>query len=356
MKKLDTILILLALLLFASCNNSKDKQYTSFDDLFQKKEKMKEVNFTFEDDSIRSPYMMECTNGSLLLANMNLPTIVSAFSLKNGKYQGDYIHRGTGPDEYLFFSSMTSDNHNLMFWDSDLGTMVYMDFSKLNNLEKSNYQVKIQTNPIVTSIFQAIPLNKRCIAGTGLIKEKRIALFDDKGKVVTTFGIYPQENSNKKYTDVENGFAYQSLLAFQSTKQILAVGSYWGESIAFYDLQDMKNPTIVKEYVFAFPQYKDSTDKENMSVTFTDKNITGFVAIKATEKYCICLYSGKIRTKENVYGGDKILIFDWAGKPVKMIELNQNYQNMAIDESKQEIILLGGESDTAEYFMRKIRI
>lgn len=68
--------------------------------------------------------------------------------------------------------------------------------------------------------------------------------------------------------------------------------------------------------------------------------------------YC----SGEVRTGVNDYGGNKILIFDWKGNPIKLIVLEQQYTNLAIDEENKRILLLGTSSETKDYIISEIEL
>lgn len=298
-------------------------------------------------DSIRNPYLMEYTKDKLFLCDINQPTFITVFDWETGKFLGDFATKGLGPEEVLFLTTLNALDSNLYFWDTN--KKEFVSVSPESYQRNNTVKIENDTSSLITA-FKVLPLEPQIYVATGLVKDKRIALLNNKGKIITTFGDYPKKDKNKFYSDIENGFAYQGIIAYQRKKHILAIGSRNGESIAFYDLTNLHSPLLIKEHVFSYPSYKDVSTENNQSVTFLPDNITGMVDMKSLDKYCICLFSGKTRKKGEAYeGGRYILIFDWDGTPVKSIDLGRGYTNIAVNELNKELILLGNDPQTLDF-------
>ena len=149
----------------------------------------------------------------------------------------------------------------------------------------------------------------------------RFALLDKNGNILKRFGNYPKDYKPNN-TDIENGAIYQCLLTSQNEKKVFAAACGIGESIMFYDLNNKNNPHLIREFTFDHPQY-DLTGDNEQPVIFSKDSKNGFIDIKSSSNYCICLFSGEVRTGVNDYGGNKILIFDWKGNPIKLIVLEE---------------------------------
>lgn len=297
-----------------------------------------------EIDSIRNPYLMECIQGKLIFANMNQPKMISVFDVASGKFMGDFLDRGEGPEESLFISNLEECDNQLAVFDSDKLRMCM--YSVDGESPQKTREIVFQTDSaVLVSMFNCIPLSGGYIAATGLVKGNRIALLNQAGKAITGFGSYP---GAKKDADVENGFAYQGFMAYNPTKKTLAMGSGFGESISFYSMENPVSPALLKEYIYALPTYKDASNEHSQGVAFKKENIMGFIAMKPSPDYCIGLYSGDVRNGME-YGGDKILLFDWSGKTVKALQLDQFYQQIAYNHQNREILLLGVDKESGEY-------
>ncbi|MDE5710222.1 MAG: 6-bladed beta-propeller, partial [Bacteroides sp.] len=76
-------------------------------------------NEQFEIDSVRNPYLMACVEGSIFFANLNQPLMLSQFDATSGKFKGDFLSRGEGPEELLFISGLSAYKDRLAVIDSD---------------------------------------------------------------------------------------------------------------------------------------------------------------------------------------------------------------------------------------------
>ena len=214
--------------------------------------------------------------------------------------------------------------------------------------------LKMQEDSSLFAVFQVAPVREDLFVAAGIVRGHRFALMDGQGRVVGGFGEYP-EGHDSQNSDMENGFVYQSLLATQGERSLLAAATAMGESIQFYDLSDRDNPVLVREFTFGHPLYNRTGDQEQ-PIVFDAKNPDGFIDLKATPDYCVGLFSGEARTDLRAYGGDKILIFDWDGNPVKLITLGQSYTNLAVDEEKNRILLLSVQPETGDFVVSGISL
>lgn len=297
-----------------------------------------------EADSIRNPYLMECVQGKLVFANMNQSKMISVFDVVSGEFVGDFLDMGEGPEESVFISNLEECDNQLAVFDSGKQRMCV--YSVDGESPQKTSEIVFQTDSaVLVSMFNCIPLGSDYVAATGLVKGNRIALLNQSGKAITGFGSYP---GAKKDADVENGFAYQGFMAYNPMNKTLAMGSGFGESISFYRMDPLESPTLLEEYVYALPAYKDASNEYSQGVAFKKENIMGFIALKPSPEYCIGLYSGDVRNGME-YGGDKILLFDWNGKAVKAFQLDQLYQQIAYNSQNREIILFGVDKESGEY-------
>lgn len=339
---------LLLSFLLAACTGRKQNMLS----LFASIDKAEIFKLDIETDSIRNPYLMECAEGKLFFANMNYSSLISVFDLSSGKHAGDFLTRGEGPEEALFVSNLAGCGGKLSVFDSDKQKVVFYHITKDSLAKSSCIELQNDTS-FLFSTFNCLPLDAGRIAATGLTKEHRIVLLDGHGVPYQAFGDYP--GARAKASGVENGFAYQGFMAYQPDKEVLAIGSSFGESVLFYDLRKVETPALLKEHTCAVPQYRNTSDKQSQSVAFGQDNIMGFLSLKASDQYCIGLYNGQKRVGME-YGGDKLLLFDWNGSPVKCLQLDQTYEQMAYDEQGNRVILLGLDKVTGEYKVMAVQI
>lgn len=305
----------------------------------------------FEIDSIRNPYLMTCVEGKIFFANLNQPLMLSQFDAASGKFRGDFLSRGEGPEELLFISGLSAYKDKLAVIDSDKKEMLLYQMTEDGMARKGSRIILQNDSAILISLFNCIPLTEEYTVATGLVRGHRLALLDNHtGKAVKGFGDYP---GDKKDADTENGFAYQGFMAYQPDKKVLVIGSGFGESISFYDMSRPTSPTVIKEYIHALPAYKDVSNQQSQGVVFKKENIMGFIAMASSPDYCIGLFSGKEHSAQ--HGGDKLLLFDWNGNAKKVIQLDQPYDQLAYNEQEQQVLLFGTDQN-GNYRLASVRI
>lgn len=319
-----------------SCGNNEHKLLSLFPSL----ENAVLMEKSIDMDSIRDPYLMKCVSGKLCFANLRFEKMISMFDIESGKFIGDFISRGMGPDDLIFISNLCKTDNRLSVFDADKKEMRFYDINGDSIREVTKSLLQYHPEHLI-SAFNAICLNEDCLAATGVVKSGRITLEDSCGNVIAVFGDYPDE---KNKTDVEKGFAYQGFMAYSIENKVLSIGSAFGESIAFYDLSDKNNPVLLKEYIYAYPSYRLFDN----DVIWEKDNIFGVIGIESSPSYCIVLYRGEPQSG-NEYGGDKLLFFDWLGNPVRAMQLDQIYTNLAYDETHNELWLLGSDKQTHGY-------
>lgn len=335
--------------LIVICMSCESHQH-SLRDIFVESKDLQAKQVEFEVDSIQNPFLMRYVDGKLIMCNVFTSSLLTVFDWKSGKYLGNFGDKGLGPDEFINFNAMSVLGNKLGVYDNNKREFLFLSLNDSLPFNYATIKIEEDENIIPTNIYA---LAENLFLATGLIKKGRFALFNNEGMPIKTFGEYPKLDVKNIASYTENAFAYQALIAFQPNKKILAVGNQFGEGLSFYDLNNPLHPKLLKEYIMASPHYVDSSTEDRKSVTFQKDNICGFVDMGASEDFCIGLFLGQPRVKGQEWrGGDKLLIFDWNGNPVKEISLSQKYLQMSISDDK--IILLGNDPKTVDFILHTI--
>lgn len=343
-----------SLFLFLICMTACMEKSTTMTDLFKKQSDGQTKTSSIKADSIRNPYIMNYHNGMLIFGDIFQPQFVSLFNGETGDFLGDFASKGDGPNEFIHLANISCLNDKISLWDVGKLTLTFAEVAPNNISSPIFRQVKIKEDSTLLSALQVIPVEKDRFVAAGIIKNHRFALVDESGNILKLFGDYPKGYKSNN-TNIENGLIYQSQLCFQKDKNVLVAACGIGESIMFYDMEDKNNPALIQEFTFDHPQY-EKTGNNEQPIIFSTNSKNGVIDMKASADYCICLFSGEVRTDKNDYGGDKILLFDWNGNPVKLISLEQTYSNFAADEANQRILLLGTDSETGNYIVNEIKL
>lgn len=345
--RISVILIWLGIL--SSCVGHRG----TMTDLFQVSAYGLDSIININTDSLRSPYAMEYQNDTYIFCDIHNDKFLSLFN-EDGKLLGELAPRGNGPDEFVHIGKVSLVGDNVCLWDMGKTAWSYLkvDYRDISSSTICK-TIKIKEGEELLSAFQSTPIEDSCFVVAGIVKDHRFAIVNKSGDLVCTFGDYPK-GYDEHNTDAENGFIYQGPMAYQEEKKVFVRACSLGETICFYDLNDVLHPCLLKEYTFSHPKFeRNSNPKE--SVIFHHDNNVGFVEIKPSTDYCVCLYSGEQKDLRD-YSGDKLLLFDWQGEPKKLIYLKRRYTSMAVDNEHHRVILLGTDAETGDYLLSEVAL
>lgn len=337
-------------LVLSSCSGS----LASMCDLFPESPNVEVHKLSFDVDSIRKPIDMYYVDGKLFLIDMYSSPLVTVFDWKTGKYIGRFADRGQGPHEYLWFSAASSFGGKLGLYDENKKEFTWFFYEK-DTVRCSNIRFAYSDKMFP---FKVIALSDEYFVATGLIEEnKHFVIYNKEGQKVSVFGDYPKDDSRTDCSYQENAFAYQPAgMVYNAKEKVFAVGERDGQIALFYDMSDMAHPRLLRQHVVSHPQFVNNSTSTSSSVLFLRENVNGFFGMAVTDKYCVGLFSGKQSPEKDTYiiGGDKLLLFDWKGNPLKMIALSQEYS--MITASERQLILLGTDPVTSDYVINTIDI
>lgn len=265
------------LLILTSCLSPSG---TSMVGLFDVQRQEDPQPLSIETDSICNPYLMTYHQGLLVFGNIHAPYFISVFDGETGKFLGDCASRGAGPEEFIHLGGLASVRDKLGLWDAGKSTVALARIDRHQPAASAFEFQKMQEDSSLVAVFQVAPVREDLFVAAGIVRGHRFALMDGQGRVVGGFGEYP-EGHDVQNSDMENGFVYQSLLATQGERSLLAAATAMGESIQFYDLSDKDNPVLVREFTFGHPLYNRTGDQEQ-PIVFDAKNPDGFIDLKAT--------------------------------------------------------------------------
>ena len=122
-----------------------------------------------------------------------------------------------------------------------------------------------------------------------------------------------------------------------------------GEFITFYDMKDLNSPTLIKKKGNLLPVYNGSR--------VSPDNVYSFIDVTGNSRYCIALYWGKTDKKyphKDLFGGNKLLIYDWDGNPIKSIQLDHIYIGIAAAPNSGKVFLVRKDIETKEFLIESV--
>ena len=316
---------------------------------FRTIEKGKTEQVDFPKNEILNPIMIACTDKAIALSNIFKPTYLSLYDYRNRSFVGHFLHAGRGADEVSMMMTFKSESDGFHFWDPNkhLLSSVKADtpwlISKSVSFAKANSQ-----------IFKAYRINDDTSFGTGPFQGHPFAILNNKTDSATTlFGIYPlseEENLN----DTQKAYACQWNCHYEPGRKRMAAATTCGSFIAFYDLKDLNEPALVCRKGNILPKFVKA---KGGTVKFLPDNTYGFIDVTGNAHYCVALYWGKRHDDfpKDIYGGNLLLIYDWNGKPIRAIKLENIYRAITITPDSDTILLVRKNS-TGEFVVERLQL
>ena len=343
-------IILVVVVLFTSCggngNNSRffvDSKTFNVEDL--KTSRLEGTIMQF-NDTIWNPVEITVKDTLLFLKNRSTKHVYEVYNLKNNKKINECFSLGQGPDDFIHPIFVQSAGNNA--WILDRGTANLKEFA-VSDLLKYNTPKVINTISLKnkTASKAAVLSDGSILVPSGTRSRGGFDLYNKEGLILDSIGKYPEFISGT-LSDMEKLMSFQHGFATNMKDRIFL-------SYAFSDLievYDFKGKCISRMHG---PHQHDLVMGLRSSGEFT-----GAAPVRGKTYHCygqpvyagnevFVLYYGEL--SENFEGlNNKIIVFDWNGKPLRMYELNTRIITFTVDHKNKKIYSI---TNSPEYMIVK---
>ena len=332
-------IIFISIIVVALCSCRKTNQ--SAMDLFTDKEEIQLLpdSFAFEKDSLAKPYLLTAIDSFLLVHDVFDMKHFTIFNAITGKYVTRFGNIGTGPGELLVGNVLGICKKVVYSFDIPRSYILKYNLKDIINNDKSIPEVVAKFEYIPkTHLSRVISLGDSCFLGGGVYQSKyQYLLLDAKGDILD-YGI-TIFNHQESFNDIHKFLSNQGILKNHpdGNKYVYSVNN--SANIDFIEIVDGKL-NLVKSHRLYNPQFQnESFGNDAYSIDYKKNTIIGYIDISTSNEYVYTLYTDKTLVndngKSNRHSSDIILVFDWAGNPVKKYKLSQEVYYITIDEEKK---------------------
>lgn len=291
------------------------------------------------DEMLMKPVRVAVVDSFLLLKNSDVERFFHVYNIKTQKKVGERIPFGIGPKEMLDPMWIFISEDTLGVLDRNKRIMdIYPDHRLL---------ISDTVSPMRRISFKELLVNPVCLPGVGILsftfqsEEHKFVLFDLEGNRLSYFGDYP--NAYK------NSTVYEKSIAFAGDIAVKPDGGRWVMSHKAMDMIEIydSNLTLLNRIQGPdgiFPKIKEANGRIHREGVSKE----GYFFPVVTDECIYVLYDGREYDVENPsrYLRDKLLVFDWNGKPVKYYQLSEGIFHFDIDEENG---ILYGITDYPEF-------
>ena len=341
MKRIIILFILLFLISgMAFCQGQVLSEF--HDNINQKAEGVR-----FPKSEILNPIMIACTSHVIALSDIFKPTFLSLYDYSTESFLGHYLQKGMGPDDVSMMTTFKSHGDEFYFWDINKHALSFVMADAPDHIARSISFTK--AHPNLQKVYKISEVKSMA---TGAFPGYPFAILDNNGDSITKFfGVYPYEDCNNKLTDKDKANQCSWYIHYEPSKMKMVAATLSGEFITFYDMKDLNSPTLIKKKGNLLPVYNGSR--------VSPDNVYSFIDVTCNSRYCIALYWGKTDKKyphKDLFGGSKLLIYDWDGNPIKSIQLDHIYIGIAAAPNSGKVFLVRKDNERRSFVVESVGI
>ena len=329
----------MALILFAifSCINKNEER--TINKLFSETLILKNDNVCIEGKDLAQIEGISCNNKSLIVLDYHSGKSYSLFNIDSCKLIGRFGSIGQGPGELSLGTEGYIENNNFYLFYDQTG------FIGKQSIDSLYMNINSHPDPIAkykipdAQFSKVISVNDSLFIGAGTYKSKyQFALFDRLSNIIDyNMDIY--NINDNTFNEYHKFLSNQGVLRKRPNGNQFVYSLNFSANIDFMEVQNNKIQ-LIKSIRLQKPDYRPITDDNLNRVLPSNDNIIGYIGLCATEKYVYALYTDKklfADNKWNDYSSNKILVFDWNGNPIKIIELKKNVYYICVNEESGKI-------------------
>lgn len=340
------ILLLLYLFLSFSCKESKYSKH-SFVDNFKKSEVINHSVVQLDKDSYFSRVWKIYHAGNGIIAyDVDDQFLFSFTALNQKKMVSKFGKLGQGPDEILGMVTATSliDNYTITFFEPNRGVLYKINFEDILNPKLSR---KLSVKEL-GAILTLTPISPDLFVATGAFEEGRYLLLNKSGEVLSYNFDYPRFDNEDHFTNAHKAMAFQGSISVRPDGERFFF--VCRKSEVFEIIEVTQDDKLTKKFEFhgEMGDYKAEGDGVNsISAAISRYSKLKFIDSYATQQYIYLLYSDRVIDGgvENPYSANRVFVFDWNGKPVKLFNLDVDVNCIAINESDDNMYAYSNDTE-----------
>lgn len=274
--------------------------------------------------------------------------------------------KGRGPGEILSKSSPIYRKETNNFYFLDPMKRNYYSYS----LDSVIYGNKLYTKKQFSFSgdngfpFFFIPFNDSSYISTGTFKEGRYGLYSSVGKLLFTFGEFPENNENTKTANnMQLGAAFGGIIKSHPNKAMFVSVLRYSDLFEIYNKVSNEFVYINKNYV---PKHPPCVKVINMgkrwSIASCKNSTLCFQQCSVSDKYIFITYSPhKMMSLANgkVNRPNIIRVYDWEGSYIANIKTDYPIRDFTVEREGNKHIFYAiaqNDSETSPYILVKYEV
>jgi len=310
---MKSFIYFLLFLFFFSCGDSKKNEIRFIN--------LKHTDINIPPEDIKDPHgLFLAGDNKFVIFNGQTDNYYDLIDLTQGKCIS-FGRKGRGPGEmlgvvspYFDFSNKSLNSYDMMkgeYFSTSLSNAI-IDQSCSNSIFAVD---RSEGWPI-----QFIPFNKSYFIATGTFKHGRFGLFSNKGKLLYTFGDFPDSEFNKKMNNMQLADGYNGRICSHPSKPLFVTVIPQSDLIEIYEKKGDSffriNPNYQPEYPPCFEVFRMG---KHWSTAACKGSIIGFMGCAVSDRFIFSVFGkGKLNDLLNskINYPTIMRVYDWQGKHI----------------------------------------
>lgn len=309
----------------------------SITDYFKTEKNIHNTVIELEDESQYSRvWKLYCFDNKLVAYDVDHSYLFSITDLNKKEIVTKFGKIGQGPDEILGTVTSTSmfSKNAFSFFEPNKSVLYMVNFEDIT----SPVQTEVLSVKGIDVIMTLTPLSSNLFIATGIFERGRYLLLDKTAKVISYNFDYPTLPNEGTFTHAHKAMAFQGDLGVRPDGERFFSACEDNEVFEIIEITSQNELNMIFKFHGELGDYKSDGDGINsISAAISKFSKTKFIDSYCTQNYIYLLYSNRaIENKiNNPYLADRVLVFDWDGKPVKILNLDAEVNSIAVDEIDQ---------------------
>lgn len=273
--------------------------------------------------------------------------------LRTNTYKGQFGRNGDGPCELIFPATLNysgSDPHTLGV--NKRKNASYQEYSLARVASSLETGCDMQTSTLSIDFQQFVKLDEDKYFGVGVFN-KRFSVYSlSADSMIQVSGEYPFEEEFQDVPVEVLAMAFQGELLKRPSSNRCVMNTLSSFNIDIVDYIPGQGISQVAKIHHWSPDFTWS-DGNVLQAKMTFENRIGGISTAVSDDYIYVLFSGKKLNHTDARSGEMVLVYNWEGEPIRILEMDRAVTQLAVDLN-DEFLLAYHDDGGPNFFKFKL--
>jgi hypothetical protein len=333
--KFSNIILILALGISLACTQKNSKRDPIAE--FQLEESISSYSLQSADSLFKVEDMI-LFKDVLIVLDLGLDFFYKIVDVNSDQFLKKFGKRGEGPNEFLTLTYINHTSGNLdLIGINESQKQVFKEY-----LLDSILQAKGDPSPYsITEGFDHMhiavaKIDSAQFVGYGFFEKPFTQI--SVNQTINNIGSFPFRDELKNNSSQTLVMAYQSRFYKNPKKPLMLSSSSFSFNMDFLRIDSNEKLVVYKSLRFWPTEFEDESSGGSVSAAIRKENRFGNLSTTVSGEFIYVLYQEKPWEYEFPQKSNRILVYDWEGNAVKILNLDKELNYIAVHEDDQYLI------------------